>query len=96
VEVPEPIRDEIAGWDLPPGLEEEMYRSLADSLEYGHEHICWQLPAPSPTYMYEMKLPDPAVPAVIHKFTFWLTYGPQEDSLYVMQADHEAIEPEPE
>jgi len=51
---------------------------------------------PAPTYVYEMKLPDPAVPGVVHRFTFWLTYGPRDDALYVMQADHEEIEPETE
>jgi hypothetical protein len=44
---------------------------------------------PSPTYVYKIDIRDNAI---VHLFTFWLTYGMEEFTLYVMQADYELVE----
>lgn len=92
VVVPEPIQDEINRWALPIDVEEELYRRLQADLEYGHEFTCPQVPAPSPTYIFKLTLQDPSLLGVSHGFTFYLTYGPLDDALYVRDCSHESRE----
>jgi hypothetical protein len=92
VVVPEPIRDEIDSWGLAFEVVDEFYRRLQADLEYGHEHTCLRLAAPTPTFIYKVDIADPTGPWVTHWFTVYLTYGGREDGLYVMQCDHEAKE----
>jgi len=92
VVVPEPIQDEISSWGLPSDVEEELYKRLQADLEYGHEFTCPQVPAPSPTYIHKLPLEDPTILGITHVFTFYLTYGPQDDALYVMNCIYESRE----
>ena len=92
VVVPDPIRDEIASWLLPADLEELLYSRLQEDLEYGHEHTCQRIAAPSPTFVHYFELEELFSP-VRHCFTFWLTYGPQDDCLYVHQTHYIQADP---
>jgi hypothetical protein len=89
VVVPTEILEQVASWDLAVGVEDEMLDRLKSDLEYGHEQTCFRLAAPSPTFVYQLALPDPAVAGLTHLFTFHLTYGEQEDTLYVRYIQHE-------
>jgi hypothetical protein len=92
VVIPEPIRNEIASWGLPIEAETELYKRLQADLEIGHEVTCYRVAAPSPTYVYSLELDDPSFPILKHHFTFWLTYGPKDDCLYVHQCSHKEEE----
>ncbi len=92
--MPDPIGDQIASWNLPFEVEEQLYTRLHDDLAVGHEATCWRVPAPSPTYVYCLDLEDSPFPVVSHHFTFWLTYGPEDYCLYVYQCDHKEDAPE--
>jgi hypothetical protein len=89
--VPAPIKDEIDSWGLPLEIVDALFDRIQTDLEYGHEHICFRLSAPTPTFVYRLSLPDPAVPFEEHSFSFYLCYGPREDALYVMQSDYHGL-----
>jgi len=92
VNVPDSIRQQITNLHLHPDLEEELYRRLAEDLEYGHETTCFRLAAPSPTYIYNVQLRDPVLRGITHWFVFHLTYGERDDTLYVRQFFHDDSE----
>jgi hypothetical protein len=75
-------------------MEGEMLDRLTKDLEYGHEQTCLRLSAPSPTFLYLLDLPDPVISGVNHIFSFHLTYGEQDDTLYVRYAQHQQAEAE--
>jgi hypothetical protein len=88
VAIPAAIKALISSWGLMPSLEQEVYRRLRQDLAYGHETTCFRLAAPSPTYVFNLRLEDPAIPVFIHWFTFHLTYGKREATLYVRHCTH--------
>jgi hypothetical protein len=85
--VPDQIRDQIKQeLNLSDEAEDTLYRDLGGALAYGHETTCFRLAAPSPTYVYKLDFSDDGAD---YWLTFWLTYGPRDDALYVMQWDVE-------
>jgi hypothetical protein len=78
VVVPEPIQDEITAWALSPEVEEELYERLQEELEEGHQEKCLRLAAPSPTFIYVIDVDDPDNLGLVHRFTFYLTYGERD------------------
>lgn len=90
--VPEPVRDEIASWGLPADTADELYARLQSDLEYGHEHTCFRLSAPTPTYVFKLSLEDPLLKGITHDVTFYLTYGPKDYALYVMSCQYTKTE----
>jgi hypothetical protein len=88
VVVPEPIRDEIRSWGLSIEAEDKLYEVLENELRTGHEEKCSRLAAPAPTYLFDLEFQDPCILGITHSCTFWLTYGPRDDALYVMHCTH--------
>ena len=88
VEVPDTIRGEIDVWGLSNQLKQEVYRRLEQDLEYGHEVTCFRLPAPSPTFVYQLNLADDRLNGVVHWMIFHLTYGHEDQTIYVSQCFH--------
>lgn len=81
--VPDWIRNDIQETlHLSVDGEARLYELLETGLAYGHEKTCFRLAAPTPTYIYKVELSDQGTD---YLFTFWLTYGPRDDALYVMQ-----------
>ena len=93
--VPDSIAAEIRGWGLSARAEDLVYQNLEEGLAYGHETTCTRLAAPSPTFGFEFSFDDPDEFGVIHAFLFYLTYGPRDDALYVMNCWHREVEDEP-
>lgn len=90
--VPNPVRNEITSWELPPAVEDELYRRLEEDLKDGHEKTCLRLAAPAPTFIHRIDLDDCNNPLIIHCCTFYLTYGRQDNALYLMNCFHEIKE----
>jgi hypothetical protein len=83
-----PIQDEIRSWGLSIDAEDLLYKLLGEELAEGHEQKCARLSAPSPTFVYDLDFQDPCVLGITHFCTFWLTYGEQDDALYIRQCQH--------
>jgi hypothetical protein len=93
VEFPDEISQQIQALEAPPEIKAETIQRVIADLEYGHETTCFRLAAPSPTFVFNLDLPDPVVPGVEHWFVFYLTYGSEEDTLEVQQFSYERHEP---
>jgi|GEM_PF-5175337 len=72
--------------------EDLLYELLETNLADEHETKCSRLAAPSPTFVYDLDFQDPLILGITHRCTFWLTYGPRDDALYVHQCTHEQLE----
>jgi hypothetical protein len=73
-------------------MDDELIDRLKKDLEYGHETTCTRLPAPNPTFGCCLQLAHPDLPGVSFLFTFYLTYGPKDYTLYVSYAHKEQVE----
>lgn len=88
IAVPEPIADEIASWGLPVDTEDDLFTRLAEGLTQESLDRLWRHPGPGPVYIYRLEFQDALVLGITHHFTFWLTYGPEPDHLYIHQGEY--------
>jgi len=88
VVVPEPIRDEIARWDLSLEAEDELYAQLEAPITQEALDAMWRLPGPGFVFVYSFDGPDPLILGLTHFYTFWLVYGAKDDHLYIHQCDY--------
>jgi hypothetical protein len=90
--VPNSIEDEIRSWGLSLESEDHLYALLDVGVSSEELDKLRRLAAPSPTFIKIIEFRDPSILGTLHACTLWLTYGPIDDALYIMQCDHEENE----
>jgi hypothetical protein len=88
IDVPDPMQDEIRSWGLSLEAEDELYARLEPGLTSEELEKCWRLAVPSPTYAHYVDFQDPVLLGVTHSFTFYLTFGEKDDTLYIRDGQH--------
>jgi hypothetical protein len=89
VEVPEPIQDEIRALDLSLEVEDQLYSQLEDELADG-PGTCQMLQFF--TFVKYLDVQDPLISGITHRFTFFLTYGRDDNQLVVKQFFYDPVE----
>ncbi len=82
------MQEKIRSWNLPLETEDHLYDILDLGLTSEALNQLSRLPAPNPTFLWDFDFQDAVIHGMIHYCTFWLTFGPVDDCLYVMNCDH--------
>lgn len=79
---------EIASWGLPVHAENDLLTALDEGLTQEQLDRLPRVPAPGFVFIYQLAVEDAVILGVAHHFTFWLTYGPDPNRVYVQRCEY--------